>query len=59
VVRLKADPYGTVKVKKLIAHLKRRRKLLVFKVSFVSTVLLAKKMPPKARLRWKGEVHAL
>ncbi|TAM74369.1 hypothetical protein EPN44_11130 [bacterium] len=51
-VRLKADPYGKVKLKKEIAHLKRCRKLLVFSVSFVSTVLLARRLPPKARQRW-------
>jgi hypothetical protein len=39
-------------MKKLIAHLKRRRKFLVLEVSFVSTVLLAKRLPPQAKQRW-------
>ena len=52
-VRLKSDPYGTVKIKRLVAHLKRCKKLGLFEVSFVSTVILARKLPPQAKLRWK------
>jgi len=51
-VQLKANPYGNVKMKNLIAHLKRCRKLLLFEVSFVSTVLISKRLPPQAKLRW-------
>jgi hypothetical protein len=51
-VKLKADPYGTVKMKRLIAHLKRCRKWLVFEVSFVSTVILSKRLPPQAKQSW-------
>jgi hypothetical protein len=53
--RFKPDPYGNVKIKRLIAHLKRCRKLLIFEVSFVSTVLLAKRLPPQATQRWIRE----
>jgi hypothetical protein len=58
-MRLKPDPYGKVKVKKLIAHLKSCRKLLLFRVSFVSTVILSRKLPPQAKLRWKGAAKIL
>jgi hypothetical protein len=54
-VRLSANPYGTVKMKRLIVHLKRCRKWLLFQVSFVSTVLLAKRLPPQAKERWIRE----
>ena len=52
-IKLKADPYGNVKIKRLIAHLKRCRKFFVFEVSFVSTVILAKKPPPQAKELWR------
>jgi hypothetical protein len=52
-VKLKPDPFGKVKMKRLIAHLKRCRKLLVFEVSYVSTVLLAKKLPPQSKELWR------
>ena len=52
-VKLKSDPWGTVKVKRLTVHLKRCRKLGVFPVSFVTTAMLTKKIPPQARIRWQ------
>jgi hypothetical protein len=56
-VKLKPDPFGTTKVKRLICHLKRCRKLGLFEVSFVSTLVLARKLPPQAKLRWQGKAY--
>lgn len=52
-VKLRPDPHGNVKMKRLIAHLKRCRKLFILDVSFISTVILAKRLPPKALETWR------
>lgn len=52
-IKLKSDPYGTVKMKRLTVHMKRCRKFFIFQVSYVSTVILSKKLPPQARELWR------
>jgi hypothetical protein len=53
-MKLRPDPHGSVKMKRLIVHLKRCRKLKLFPVSFVSTVLLTSKSKhvAQAKLVW-------
>lgn len=54
--KAKADPYGKVKIKRLLIHYKVCRKWLFWKVAFVCTAVLAKRLPPKSQRIWGIEL---
>lgn|GEM_PF-5932709 len=55
VSRYYMEPTGKAKIKRLIVHVKRCRKLLVFRVAYVSTALISAKLPPDCKMIWGKE----
>lgn len=53
--RFRVDPFGRVKVKRLLVFFKVCRKLLFFRVGFVTTAHLSNRLPPKTEQIWESE----
>ena len=52
VIQPRITPHGPKKAKSFIVHVKRCRKLLVFKVWYVSTALISPRLPPGSEQVW-------